>query len=397
MTLNKGFSTRVVDDMVDLNVDFAGVRMKNPIILASGGPGWDGEHMRRCAEAGAGALVPKSLGPPGRWLHHPRMGRMGLFKLGKRPYGMINLELFSTLPLERWLEEELRVAAGGGAPIIASIVACPEPSDTQKTALAVAETGYASMVEINVSCPMPAGEVGMHIGRHPDLVAEQVSAVKETVDIPVAVKLSPNYAYIDEVAEAAEDAGADAIMATNSVQSFFGVDIETGIPPFPAFGGYSGPAIRPITMKCVAQIARKVDIPVSAIGGVSTWKDVAEYIMVGATTVQTCTAVMWGGMGVFGELSNGLRSFMERKGYDRIEDFRGIALKHLTTVEELSKREPMRASVDRDACNGCRTCTKVCQYDAIQFRGEKAEVIQESCDGCGLCVAWCPVDAITLV
>ncbi len=386
-----------MDDMVDLSVDFAGVRMKNPIILASGGPGWDGEHMRRCAEAGAGALVPKSLGPPGRWLHHPRAGRMGLFKLGKRPYGMINLELFSTLPLERWLEDELRVAAEGGAPIIASIVACPEPSDTQKTALAVAETGYASMVEINVSCPMPAGEVGMHIGRHPDLVAEQVKAVKETVDIPVAVKLSPNYAYIDEVAKAAEEAGADAIMATNSVQAFFGVDIETGIPPFPAFGGYSGPAIRPITMKCVAQIAREVDIPVSAIGGVSTWKDVVEYIMVGATTVQTCTAVMWGGMEVFRELSNGLRSFMERKGYDKIEDFRGVALKHLTTVEELSKREPMRAAVDANACTGCRTCAKVCQYDAIQFRGEKAEVLQEICDGCGLCVAWCPVNAITLV
>ena len=211
------------------------------------------------------------------------------------------------------------------------------------------------------------------------------------------MKLSPNYAYIDEVAKAAEEAGADAIMATNSVQSFFGVDVETGIPPFPAFGGYSGPAIKPITMKCVAQIARKVDIPVSAIGGVSTWKDVVEYIMVGASTVQTCTAVMWGGMEVFRELSNGLQSFMERKGYDRIEDFRGIALKHLTTVEELSKREPLRAEVDGSACTGCRTCAKVCQYDAIQMRDEKAEVIQENCDGCGLCVAWCPVDAIKLV
>ena len=383
--------------MVDLSVDFAGVRMKNPIVLASGGPGWDGEHMRRCAEAGAGALVPKSLGPPGRWLHHPRTGRIGLFKIEKKPYGMINLELFSTLPLKRWLDDELKVSAGGGAPIIASIVACPEPSDTQKTAALVVDTGYASMIEINVSCPMPAGEVGMHIGRHPNLVAEQVGAVKKVVDIPVAVKLSPNYAYIDEVAKAAEEAGADAIMATNSVQSFFGVDIETGKPPLPAFGGYSGPAIKPITMKCVAQIARKVDIPISAIGGVSTWKDVVEYIMVGATTVQTCTSVMWRGLDVFKELSNGLGSFMERKGYERIDDFRGVALKHITTVEDLSKLEPMRASIEVDVCTGCGTCAKVCQYDAIKTRGRKAEVIHEKCDGCGLCVAWCPADAITLV
>ena len=97
---------------------------------------------------------------------------MGLFKLGNRPYGMINLELFSAVPLERWLEKELKVAAEGGAPIIASVVTCPEPADTRKTATAVVETGHVSMVEINVSCPMPAGEVGMHIGRDPKLVAE---------------------------------------------------------------------------------------------------------------------------------------------------------------------------------------------------------------------------------
>lgn len=91
--------------MIDISVDFAGLYLQNPIILASGGPGRDGEHLKRCALAGAGAVVPKSLGPPGRWLHHPRVGRMGLFKLGNRPYGMINLELFSTVPLERWLEK----------------------------------------------------------------------------------------------------------------------------------------------------------------------------------------------------------------------------------------------------------------------------------------------------
>jgi dihydropyrimidine dehydrogenase (NAD+) subunit PreA len=296
---------------------------------------------------------------------------MGLFKIGNRPYGMINLELFSTLPLKLWLERELKVAAEGGAPIIASIVACPEPSDTQKTATAVVDTGYASMVEINVSCPMPVGEVGMHIGRDPNLVSEQVRAVKEAVEVPVAVKLSPNYAYIDEVAKAAEDAGADAISATNSVQSFYGVDIEKGIPKLPAFGGYSGPAVKPITMKCVAQIAGKVNIPISAIGGISTWEDVVEYIMVGATTVQTCTAVMWKGRGVFNELATGLRTFMRRNEYNRIEDLRGIALRHLTTVEELSKLNPMYANVDRGLCTECKICVKVCQYDAIKMMGGK--------------------------
>jgi len=383
--------------MVNISVDFAGVHLENPIILSSGGPGWDGEHLKRAGLAGAGALIPKSIGPPARWLHHPRVGRMGLFRAGKTPYGMINLELFSTLPAENWLEKELRTAAEGGAPIIASVVADPNPSNTQKVASRVVRTGYVAMVEINVSCPMPAEKVGMHIGRDPKLTAEQVKAVKEAIDVPVTVKLSPNFAYIGEIAKAAEKAGADAISATNSVQALYGVDIETGKLILPAFGGYSGPAIKPITLRCVAQAAQAVNIPISGIGGISNWRDVVEYIMVGATTVQTCTAIMWRGLKVFKQLSDGLRSFMERKGYKKIEDFRGIALRYLTTVEEMATREPMHATVNKDLCNGCKICETVCSYDAIKMVENKAVSDPKKCDGCGLCKAWCPTEAIELV
>jgi len=253
------------------------------------------------------------------------------------------------------------------------------------------------MVEINVSCPMAGEKAGMHIGGDPKLTAEQTKAVKEAIDVPVTVKLSPNFAYIGEIAKAAEEAGADAISATNSVQALYGVDIETGEPILPAFGGYSGPAIKPITLRCVAQAAKAVKIPISGIGGVSNWRDVVEYIMVGATTVQTCTAVMWRGLKVFKELSDGLKSFMERKGYEKIEDFKGIALKYLTTVEELATREPMHAVVDEDLCNGCKICIAVCSYDAIQMVASKAATDPENCDGCGLCRAWCSTGAIKLV
>lgn len=383
--------------MADISVNFAGVQLANPIILASGGPGWDGEHLKRCGLAGAGAVIPKSIGPPARWLHHPRVGRMNIFRVQKRPYGMINLELFSTLTLERWLKKELKIAAEGGVPIIASVVADPEPSNTQKIASAVADTGFVSMIEVNVSCPMPAEKVGMHIGRDPKLTAEQTKAVKEAVEVPVTVKLSPNFAYLDEIAKAAEEAGADAISATNSVQALYGVDIETGRPILPAYGGYSGPAIKPITLRCVSKIAKAVKIPISGIGGVSNWKDVVEYIMIGATTVQTCTAVMWKGLKVFRQLSDGLRTFMDRKGYERIEDLRGVALKYLTTVEELAKKGLMHATVDEGLCNGCGICVTVCQYDAIGMIEDKAKTDPEKCDGCGLCRAWCPTEAIELV
>lgn len=385
------------EKLVDISVDFAGVKLANPIILASGGPGWDGEHLKRCAQAGAGAVVPKSIGPPAKWLHHPRIGRMELVKVDKKVIGMVNLELFSTLPMEQWIEKELRVAAEGGVPIIASVVADPEPSNTQKIAKQVFDTGYASMIEVNVSCPMPSGKVGMHIGRHPKLTAEEVKAVKEVVDVPVSVKLSPNFAYEDELSRAAEQAGADAITLTNSVQSLYGVDVETGKLVLQAFGGYSGPAIRPIILRCVAKAAKSTKIPVCGIGGISSWRDVVEYIMVGATSVQVCTEVMWRGLGVFKELADGLRSFMERKGYEKIEDFRGIALKDLTTVEELAKKEPLHARVKEDLCDGCGICERVCSYDAIKVIEEKAGVRSELCDGCGLCRAWCPMKAIELI
>lgn len=382
--------------MVDISVTFAGINLKNPIILASGGPGWDGEHLKRCGLAGAGAVIPKSIGPPAKWIHHPRNGRMALLRSQAKPYGMLNLELFSTLPLKAWLERELKIATTGGAPIIASVVADPNPAKTQKTASVIVNTCLVSMVEVNVSCPMPAEKVGMHIGRDPKLTAEQVKAVKEVIDIPVAVKLSPNFAYLDEVAKAAEAAGADAISATNSVQAFYGVDVETGVPLLPAFGGYSGPAIKPITMRCVAKIAKAVNIPIAGIGGVNHWRDVVEYIMLGATTVQICTAVMWRGLGVFKELSDGLHAFMKRKGYETIEEFRGIALKHLTTVEDLAKLTSKYAAIDKERCNGCMICVGVCQYDALEKTQDTIQTNREKCDGCGLCEAWCPTNAIAL-
>jgi dihydropyrimidine dehydrogenase (NAD+) subunit PreA len=382
--------------MADVRVDFAGLHLDNPVILASGGPGWDGEHLKKCGLAGAGAVIPKSLGPPSKWLHHPRVGRMGLIVLGKQPFGMINLELFSTIPLDRWLRKELKIAAEGGVPIIASIVADPSPSKTLKIAEKIVDTGCVSMIEINVSCPMPAEKVGMHICKDPALVAEQTKTVKEAVAVPISVKLPPNFPNMVEIAKKVEEAGADAISATNSVQAFYGVDIETGRPLLPAFGGYSGPAIKPITLRCVAQIAQAVKVPISGIGGVSSWRDVVEYIMVGATTVQTCTAVMWRGLQVFKEFSDGLRSFMDRKGYKTIEDFRGIALKHLTTVEKLAMMEPKYAVVDRTLCNSCNICVRVCPYNAIKMVKNKASVQSEKCDGCGLCRAWCPATAIEL-
>lgn len=372
----------------------AGVDFPNPIVLASCATGWDGKHMKGCGEAGAGGVIPKTFAPD--QTNHPRVGRMEVVRHGGKPIGMINLELFSTIPFENWLEVELEKASEGGVPIVASVLAHPDSSSTFEVVKSVSETGFVSMIELNMSCPMPEEETGMHISREPKLIKDQIRASKEATDLPVCAKLSPNYAYVDELSQAAETAGADALTTANTVQALHGVDIEREELILPAFGGYSGPAIKPINLKCTAQAARAVDIPIFGVGGIYGWEDVVEYIMVGASAVQVGTVVMNQGLGFFSKLKNGLESFMERKGYERISDFRGAALDGLSSAEELSKLDALHAEIDEDSCTGCGICEEVCPFDAIEMVGGVAKSDSDLCDGCGLCVSWCPVDAIKL-
>ncbi|MCK4785392.1 MAG: tRNA-dihydrouridine synthase, partial [Desulfobacteraceae bacterium] len=294
--------------MNGLEITFAGVKFRNPLILASATPGWDGERSNKAWQAGAGAVIPKSFGPPQRWAHHPRIGRMKLIKSGQKRIGMVNIELYTTMTLQNWLDRELEKAYEGNCAIIASIVAHPNPEDTAKNARIIEDTGKVVMFEINVSCPMPAGEdkVGFQMGNDPDTCFRQVQTVKKAVSLPVGIKLTPTTHNMVPIAQAAEEGGADFLTIANSVRSFAGVDIATGIPKLCAYGGYSGPAIKPITQRHVSEVAKAVNIPISAVGGVSTWEDVIEYMMIGATTVQICTGVMWHGYAFFKDILDGL-------------------------------------------------------------------------------------------
>ncbi|MEW6523022.1 MAG: tRNA-dihydrouridine synthase [Bacillota bacterium] len=378
-----------------LTVTYAGIEFANPLVLASATPGWDGKHLRMAAEAGAGGVVPKTIGPVVDWAAHPRCGRLALVKSGPRAIGMVNLELFTTMSRERWIESELAEAKQGGARVVASILAMPDPADTAILAQQVQDSGAADLFELNVSCPMPVSTVGMHIGRDPVLTARQVEAVKKVATIPLAVKLTPNVADMVPIAQAAEKAGADALTISNSVRAFAGVNIDTGRPVLPAMGGYTGPAIKPIVQRHLAEVAAKVKLPISAVGGIMSWRDIVEYVMLGATTVQICTAVMWGGYEKIGQLLDGLRGFMAQRGLESLDEIRGIALPYITTTEEYAKEPPKFAQVDPARCTGCELCTKLCFYDAMAMEAGVAAV-NEKCDGCNLCVLWCPSQAIVL-
>ena len=382
-----------------LTVSFAGVKLRNPIILGSATPSRDGKTSKKGGLAGAGAIIPKTITSPALLSQHPRCGRLHFVRHGRRrPFGMVNTELYSTMPLEEWLDRELAIAVEGGAKIIASIVAEGAPEETVALARRVEATNLIDMFELNVSCPMSDAHVDQNmIEQNIEMVVTQTKAVKEVTSLPVGVKMTPNVSDMVPIAQAAKDAGADFLTISNSVKSLAGVDIETGKPYLPAYGGYTGPAIKPIIQRFVSEVARAVDIPISAVGGVRSWEDVVEYIMLGATTIQTVTAVMWDGYEVLEKLISGLSQFMERKGYNSIEDFRGAALPHITTVQEYAACSPKHVTLEQEKCDDCGLCLKVCFYDALYAdRQGHLNTRPENCDGCGLCVETCPRQALSL-
>ncbi len=388
--------------MPSLKVEFAGIEFKNPFLLSSAPPSKDGSQIKRAIESGWGGAVTKSL------LLVPDKNtrpRLGFLKLGKRMVGMSNIEMATELSLERW-KQEIAIAKKPGAPIIGSIMTDPNPDNWVKLTTIVEEAGV-DMLELNVSCPhmSPEKHMGALIGQDSKLVSLITKNVKENCSIPVMVKLTPNVTSIPEQTRAATDGGADAISAINTVLSLIGVDIETGIP-MPssqgksAFSGYSGPGVRPIALRVIAEIAQTVDLPISGMGGVDSWKSAVEFMMVGATTVQVCTAVMWKGFQIVENWKRNLMSFMERKGYDSLNELIGKSLQHIHPFSDFSAEPPIKAKViHADNCNGCGNCVISCRdgaYNAITLEDKKVEIDTIRCDGCGLCVNICPRDVFAM-
>ena len=316
---------------------------------------------------------------------------------------MVNIELYTTMTLEEWLKKDLEKAAEGGSCIIASVVAHPEPEATGRNARRIQDTGKVAMFEINVSCPMPADQsrVGFQMGNDPDSCYRQVKAVKRVVTLPVGIKLTPTTHNMVPMAQAAESAGADFLTIGNSVRSFAGVDIKTGLPKLPAYGGYSGPAIKPITQRHVSEVARAVKTPISACGGITTWEDVVEYIMLGATTVQICTSIMWQGYGHFQTILKGLEGYMDAEKLESLESIRGKALPYIAHDRRgFQTASPGLPCGCRETCTnlkkgGCELCGKVCFYGAIEF-SPRLKLKPKNCDGCNLCVEICPTGALSL-
>jgi len=304
----------------DLTARLCGVRLRNPLILASGVLGTEPAILHRVGLAGAGAVTSKSCSL------EPRGGHPNPTVLDWGP-GLINAVGLANPGVEeeiRILHQTRELLDGTEVAIFASIVA-----DTVEGFAEVARRVsqvHPDLVEVNISCPNVISEFGELFATQPESAAEVTRAVKESTDVPISVKLSPNVSNITAIAQAVAEAGADAITAINTVGPGMVIDVESGRPMLSnREGGISGPAIRPVAVRCVYQIARAVDVPIIATGGVTRGRDVVEMLMAGATAVGIGSAVYWRGAEVFEELLTELREFLTSHGYGSLDDIRGVA------------------------------------------------------------------------
>ena len=300
-----------------LATEIAGLKLANPTMLASGILGYTGLSLKSVIEAGAGAVVTKSLGL------EPRTGYLNPTVV-QVDCGLLNAMGLPNPGISHF-KGEMKELKNTGVPIILSIYGYTSEEFTE-----VAETAVklgADAIELNVSCPH-IKKAGAEIGCDPLLLTEIVKEVKENVDKPVIVKLTPNVTNIAEIGKAAEKAGADAITAINTIKAM-NIEIETGRPLLAnKFGGLSGPAIKPIAIRCVYDIYSSVEVPIIGCGGISTWQDAIEFILAGASAVQIGTAIAFNGVNVFSSVAKGIDKYLERKNINNIKEVVGLAHKY---------------------------------------------------------------------
>jgi dihydroorotate dehydrogenase (NAD+) catalytic subunit len=297
-----------------LETEIAGIRLANPTMLAAGILGMSSTFFKRIAEAGAGAIVTKSIGLKARKGYaNPTMVEV--------PCGMLNAMGLPNPGIKNFAEE-IADARKIGIPIIVSIFGFS--ADEFATVAREAAKSGADALELNVSCPH-VEKAGAEIGQNPQLVAEIVKKVKKTVNTPVFVKLTPNVDDICEVAVAAADAGADAITAVNTVRAM-AIDVETMHPILAnKIGGLSGAAIKLIALRCVFEIYHVVRVPVIGCGGITDWRDAVEFLLAGASAVQVGTAIASNDVNVFRTVARGIDEYLKRKSFDSVKEIVGLA------------------------------------------------------------------------
>jgi dihydropyrimidine dehydrogenase (NAD+) subunit PreA len=408
--------------MADLTTLFANkIRCPNPFWLASGPPANCGDQVMRAFDAGWGGAVWKTLGVP---ITNVSSRYSSVDLNGQRMMGLNNIELITDRPLEANLREieEVKKRYPNNA-VIASLMV-DSTREAWHEIVKRSEGAGADGLELNFGCPHGMSERGMGsaVGQVPQYCSMITEWVKEIAQTPVLVKLTPNITDIRPVAHAAKQGGADGLSAINTINSITGIDLDSFVPRpnvdgKSAHGGYCGPAVKPIALHMVQQIA-EVGLPVSGIGGVSNWRDAAEFILLGCQSIQLCTAPMHWGFRIVEDMIDGLKNWMDEKGFHTIDDFRGLSLPNVKEWKNLNLNYKIVAKIHPEKCIGCDLCYIACEDGAHQCihidpREPKLTVTpipkldgpiqsaqirvprvdEEECVGCNLCALVCPVES----
>jgi len=398
--------------MADISADFLGIKSPNPFWLASAPPTDKKLNVLRALEAGWGGVVWKTLGTQ---VKNVSSRYSAVDYHGSRVMGFNNIELISDRPLEINLAEIREVLKEfPDRAMVVSLMADNSRESWHELIKKVEDTG-AHGLELNFGCPHGMTERGMGaaVGQDPEIARMVVEWVMEVATIPVITKLTPNVHSVVPTGLASVLGGTNALSLINTIQSVTGVDLDTFIPNpnvggKSAFGGYCGPAVKPIALKFLTTIAQNEitrKVPISGIGGVSTWKDAVEFMLLGASNVQVCTAVMKHGFRIVEDMIEGLSYWMDDKGFKTLNDFIGKSVPTLTNWEDLDINYHIVANINQDKCVHCGLCYIACEDTSHQSIAldygkpyNKYTIKEEECVGCNLCKLVCPVDdCITMV
>jgi dihydropyrimidine dehydrogenase (NAD+) subunit PreA len=400
--------------MADLTTDFAGIKSPNPFWVASGPPSNTAHQAHRAFEAGWGGVVWKTIGDPIVNVS----SRYSALHLGAvRMAGFNNIELISDRSPETNFREIAEVKKRWPHHAVIASLMVDTRERWHEFVKRSADAG-ADGIELNFGCPHGMCERGMGsaVGQNPEVAETIVGWVMEAATIPVIVKLTPNITNVVFAARAAKQAGANAISLINTINSITNVNLDTLVPePFVAgrssHGGYCGPAVKPIALNMVHACAADpgVRLPISGIGGIGTWRDAAEFVALGASTLQVCTAIMHYGFRIVEDMADGLSAYLDSKGMRSLADLRGKAVDHVGDWKTLDLHYKRVARIDHEKCIGCNLCYIACEDGAHQcidlvdatpyglgpgrVPGKPVPLVRETdCVGCNLCSIVCPVD-----
>ena len=390
----------------DLSIVFMGVKFPNPFCLSSSPVGNCYEMCKKAYEVGWGGVVFKTIGPKSYKINEvsPRFDKLD--KESTEFVGFKNMEQIAEHSLEENLEDLRKLKREfPNQVLIASIMGSNE-QEWEELARLVTEAG-ADMIELNFSCPqMTSHAMGSDVGSNPSLCRKYCEAVKRGTSLPVMAKMTPNITDMVEVAQASLDGGTDGIAAINTIKSICNVDLDkkVGLPIIngkSSISGYSGKAVKPVALRFITQLYQGIPgLEISGIGGIENWIDAAEFILLGAKTLQVTTAIMQYGYRIVEDLKDGLAFYMEEQGVDKLEDLVGLASSNLIPAEELNRDYLVYPNINEDKCIGCGRCVISCfdgAHQALSFdeNRRRPSVDKNKCVGCLLCSHVCPVKAIS--